>query len=786
MSARRARDRRALAVLLVSVVVTGAWAGGLVTTTSTGPVGRAPVAVALATGPMTTDALPIPAGASVTPLAASYPLDLSFTLTPRDPSALARFVASVNDPASPLYRHFLTQAEYEHEYAPSPASVAVVTQALRAAGATSVTVTADRNGVLATMSTGAVEALLGVHLVALAHARSVPLYTSTGTPRLPRGLAGTVAAVNGLSDLGSGRLSFNLRASALRPVRQLASAPSFVHDNRTQSDWFVGSDYTQAYNATDLFPGGSVANATFPTGVAIATLLAGGYNTTLQQDLPAFDPAVVDAYFNATFPTNWPAPSIHGVPVTIGTVTPPPPGPFGSLNDSTLDEFENSLDLEMAGSLAPGASVYNFYFAGSLLAQAPNAQSIAGYFAATLSSALAQNYSPEHLGVVTGSFGLPDLNNSLWNADLLEASAMGVTVTIASGDQGNAPDSLTGRGTGPWPTWPGTAATNVSGPIAVGGVSLSLGGSPTGFYGNNSLNLSFDSNVTGIAGQTAWYDAPPGASTIAGTEGGASTVTPEPYWQLHSAAQPAIVNATALQGASSLGRAEPDLAMAGNSTIATVLANATGTIFFAVLEGTSIASPVLAGLLADVIAVESARNATGWAPLGFLDPEIYRIASYYAAFPDPARDPFLGVTTGHNYVFSASPGWDPLTGWGGIDAPLFLAADENATVRSYQYVGPIPGLPVPASTPSPSVPWLVIFAIFGVGLVAGIVLIVLMLRPSRRTGPSMIPAGVHGLPGAPYGPGVQGGIYPGATFLCPYCGAVRPAEAGRCPGCGAP
>jgi hypothetical protein len=48
-----------------------------------------------------------------------------------------------------------------------------------------------------------------------------------------------------------------------------------------------------------------------------------------------------------------------------------------------------------------------------------------------------------------------------------------------------------------------------------------------------------------------------------------------------------------------------------------------------------------------------------------------------------------------------------------------------------------------------------------------------------------VPVGAHGIGSSPFGPGVQGGVYPGATFLCPYCGAIRPAEPVRCPQCGA-
>jgi subtilase family serine protease len=726
------------------------------------------------------DATPLPAGAVVAPLGASDPVLLTLTLASPRSVAFSEFLSAVENPRSPLYRHFLSYPEYVSEFAPSPSVSSAVAATLSTYGGRSVTVFPDRSSVTVLLTPPEVRSLLGVQLVEYGHAGAFPLYTAEGSVSLPAELRGLVTGVSGLSDRSDAGFTLHLAGSAPRPLPARSSVGSFVYNTTSGSDWFVGSDYTQLFGATQLFPGaGSVPNATFPQKVAIATLLAGGYNATTAQNLPPWDPAVVGTYFNETFPTSWPAPRVAGVPVTIGTVTPPPPGSFGGLNDSTLDEFENSLDLEMAGSMAPGASVFNFYLPGSLLENPPFYSALADDFAQALSDALAYNYSTARLAVVSGSFGLPDLNDSAWNQELLAAAATGVTVVAASGDQGNAPDQLTERDDGPWPVWPASAAFNGSGTLSVGGVSLSVSGVPTAVYnGSGSLDLEYDSNITGVTSLSAWYDNG-GSGPVAGTEGGASVVFPEPSWQFHSAAQPAVVNATVLQGASTLGRTGPDVALAGNNTIATVVANATGGVFFEVLEGTSVAAPLLAGLLADVVAVESDRSRTGWAPLGFLDPEVYRIASYYAAHPSDPNDPFTDVTVGHNYVFSAAPGWDATTGWGTVNATRLLAVDENATVRGYVYTGPTPGLP--PRSPGPTVPWTTIFLIFGVGIVAAVVLVALMARPSRVRQAPTVPYGAQG----GFGPGAQGGVYPGATFLCPYCGAVRPAEAGRCPQCGA-
>jgi len=739
--------------------------------------------------PLWTDELPLPNGGPDVPLAPHTPVSLTFTLSNPRALALNGFLMQVENPASPSYRHFLSYPTFVSEFAPPVSSVARIEAAIGGMGGQEISVAPDRSSVTAVLSAGSVESLLGVHLVTYGSAKGLPLYTAVGTATLPPSLAGTVASVSGLSDASTAAIREFSPTNPTSPRPWAADRAQFIHDNASGEDWFVGSDYTQAYGAIHLFPGThSVANATYPSSVAVATLLASAYNLSTQTNLPPWDPAVIVPYLNGTLGPGWPMPNLTGVPVTVNGVTPPLPGSFRTYNDSTAYEFENSLDLEMVGSLAPGASIYNFYFGGSLLTGTSTVGDAANYLTADLAQALAHNYSPAHLTVVSCSFGLPDLDNGGWDAELLTAAATGVTITSASGDQGNAPDSLTGRGDGQWPIWPATAASNASGAISVGGVTLGLSGSPASYSNVSGVNLTYDATAGSFTNVTAWYDTLGGQGTLAGTEGGASTVFPEPTWQSRSTAQPAVVNATVRQQATSLGRAGPDVAMPGNATAVTVFANSTGVVYFDVLEGTSIAAPVLAGLLADVVAVENHGAVGPWKGLGFIDPEIYRIASYFAAHASAGGDPFLDVTTGSNYVFTAAPGWDPLTGWGGVNAPAFLAADENSTLQHYNYTGPTIGLPSAKSNPPAApVPWTFIYAIFGVGLLVAIILVVVAARPSRRTQtPPGVPWGAQlGGPAFPTGPAAPPGTLSGATFLCPYCGAIRPSEPVRCPRCGA-
>ncbi len=771
----------ALAVVVASLVVGSALAVGGSAAVAPSPALPAPALI--------TDAVAIPSGDAVVPVPAAAPLEISLTLAYPDPGGLERFLASVEDPSSPLYRAYLTNPEFESTFAPSAAAVAQVVSTLDGAGARSITVAPNRLSVMAQLSAGAVDALFGVRMVDFASVDGARIYTAQGTPALPSSLAGRVSGISGLSNSADLRLSFDLSASPIAPVGSLAGANEFVVNNSTGAQWFVGSDFTQAFGATGLFPGNLSAvnpiNATYPTDVAIATLLASGYNETGQTNTPPWDPAVIDEYFNATLPNGtsaaaWPHSNVTGVPVTISGVTPPVPGPFNGTNDSTLDEFENSLDLEMAGSLAPGAALYNFYFAGSLLASAVSDADIASYFDLDLASALTHNYtSPGNpdlrLGVISASFGISDLNDFLWNQELEEAAATGVTVVAASGDQGNAPNSLTGRSDGQWPVWPATAAFNTSGSLSVGGISFGFTGSGNGWFNGTNLTVGYDDAIGNLTGVSAWWDTSGGPGQYAGTEGGVSTVYPEPAWQFESAAQPNIVNATLEQRAGSLGRAGPDLAFPANATVAFVERDQFNTTYFTVLEGTSIAAPAFAGLLADEIAVANHR-------FGFVAPELYRIASYFAAHPGPT-DPFYDVTNGSNYVFSAGPGWDAATGWGAPLAVLLYAADATPAIRNYVYTGPTPGLPTVA--PGPPVPWTEIYIIFGVGAAVAVALVLVMARPSKTSLPPPPPAYAALPPPAPGAGTFPTAKYDGPTFLCPYCGALRPAEPVRCPRCGA-
>jgi subtilase family serine protease len=750
-----------------------------------------------------TDVGSIPTGAITHPVPGGQLLHLTLTLRPRDPAGLATLLQGITTPSSSDYRQFLTDQDFTRQFSPLPSTEQSLQSYFSEYGADEFVPTPDGFGLAFSISSQGAAGALGVSFSSF-ESHGVAAFTAVGTPQLPGGLEAGILAISGLSGTAGPHLGADvLDSSGPHPV---ASSPnSWVTDGAGAGEpWFLGSDFTSAFGVSSLFPPSTaVHNATFPNRTAVATILMSGYNSTLNANLPPYDPVVVQAYYNDTFPAAWPQPNISGVPVNVSGITPPAPGYFNNSNDTTANSIENSLDLEMAGSMAPGATLVNFYFAGSLFASSQSSASlgeIADDFAACLSAALTHNYSGARLAAVSGSFGLTDLNDSLWNVELEEAAATGVTVVAASGDQGDAPSDLTGRFQGQWPTWPASAAFDTYGAIAVGGTTVTLDGSPTEVITSNyTLNATFDPTVTGIVTQTAWFDTLGGYGNVSGSEGGISEVYAEPSWQFESAAQPAIVNATVDQGYGSLGRAEPDLAFPANTTVAYVARNASG-IYYEVVEGTSIAAPLFAGMIATWSAV------TGHL-FGFLDPELYRIAGFYAAEASaggtpPASvpaTPWYDVTQGSNYEFSAAPGWDAVTGWGSLDGVGFLAADANSSIADYVYTGPTPGLPPPIEVgPGTEDQYVILF----IGIVLATVVVVALNIGTRRPtapAPSVYGPGTAGedwtpplgYPGAPSGlpPPAPGTVAhasapPPMTFLCPYCGAPRPAEPTRCPSCG--
>lgn len=300
-----------------------------------------------------------------------------------------------------------------------------------------------------------------------------------------------------------------------------------------------------------------------------------------------------------------------------------PTGSESSLNGTSPTGWavEDATDLQWAHASAPGATI--------VFALTPYTNP--GIYGAV--DSLVANRSVDVLSL---SWGEPDVGvlnavvaacNFACNASsdgsyallhpVLEAAAIeGIGVFAASGDCG-ASDGTSGLSTD-YPS---------SDPFAtgVGGTALTVASdgsysSETGWSGNTPGNVS------------------PGCFNQGGSGGGFAPF-PRPPWQ----SGPGLPSSPASRG-------NPDVSLNGATPVAVMLQGGFGEVI-----GTSIGTPVWAGLLADA---DSARHTS----LGFLDPSLYAIlrgSQYPSAFHD--------ITSGSN-GYSAGPGWDPITG---IGTPVF-------------------------------------------------------------------------------------------------------------------
>ncbi|GAB5095265.1 S53 family peptidase [Caballeronia sp. HLA56] len=395
-----------------------------------------------------------------------------------------------------------------------------------------------------------------------------------GPVHVPDEVHDAVTAVLGLDSKPQARPHFRFRPP-FKPARGLTASS------------FSPLDLAQLYD----FPEGDGA------GQCIAIIeLGGGYKTS---DLTAYfsklgvkPPKVVSV----------------GVDDAKNAPTGNPNGPDG----------EVTLDIEIAGAVAPGARIAVYF--------APNSD--AGFVDAVNRAIHDDTNQPS---VVSISWGGPESNWSAqsigaFNDVLQSAAALGVTVCVASGDSG----STDGVGDG---------ADHVDFPASSPYV-LGCGGT------------SVAASAQKITKEVVWNDGDQGGSG----GGGVSGVFALPSWQKGLSVAHAGGETTALAK-----RGVPDVSGdASPQSGYEVLIDGEQTV----VGGTSAVAPLWAALIARI-------NAINGSPAGFINPKLYK-----------AKGAFHDITQGDNGSFAAAAGWDACTGLGSPDGAKIAAALKPAKSTS--------------------------------------------------------------------------------------------------------
>ncbi|MFA5862894.1 MAG: S53 family peptidase, partial [Candidatus Thermoplasmatota archaeon] len=270
--------------------------------------------------------------------------------------------------------------------------------------------------------------------------------------------------------------------------------------------------------------------------------------------------------------------------------------PSGGASCGGGSNVEWDLDVQMEHAMSPGASIHSY--CGS---------------AATLSAMLTiigRVVTDNTADVISQSWGtcegfVSSATASAYETKLTEAAAQGQAFFTSSGDGGSRECTRFSSDQRISPSFPATAPHTTS----VGGTALTMSGS------------SYSS-------ESAWNTCTPcSGGAYAASGGGRSQYFSRPSWQ-----SPA--------GAETM-RASPD--WSADADPATGVAVRSGGAWYQV-GGTSVSSPMLAGLWGDLV------SAGG--RLGNAGPKIWGASStdYATVFRD--------ITTGTNGDFSAGPGYD--------------------------------------------------------------------------------------------------------------------------------
>jgi subtilase family serine protease len=615
---------------------------------------------------------------------ATAPVSFDLVLSLRNAAGAAQEVKAVTDPASAQFHHYLTDAQWEATYGPTQATIHSAEAWLKNHGFSVGALPSDQLYVSATGTAAQVEKAfstsLGYYKV---NGKTVRL--ASGTLTIPSGITGAVTGVVGVNQ------------NLANPDDQEPPPPAaFANPQPCGAYWGQKID---TKDSPSLY-----APYTSPLPYDICGYepwqLRSAYGVGKVHDGTGVGVAIVDAYDTPTILTDaqkYFSLNDSGHPLSSSQFTDVRPA---TVDDTALCSgsgwfAEQALDVEAVHSMAPGAHIV---YVGAQ-------DCLDSSLLAAVGTAITSGAS-----VVTDSWGdtIGDLlddaaNKTAFDNTFMMAGATGVSVLFSSGDYGDnfAISGLTA------PDYPASSPFVT----AVGGTTLEVNasGARAAEYGWSTAKevLCTRAHSTNCGSATTPLTS---LNWQVGGGGGTSYYYTQPYYQA-----PVVPSALALRNENIFGpqplRVIPDIAMDADAQsgmqIGLTETFPNGTTAYGQFKegGTSLASPLLAGVIADT------DQAAG-VSLGFLNPVLYKAyTAHPGAFNDvnaPAKpdsaavirvDYLNTVDSSNGYVVSlrtinyagpetycdatgncatrnvtltATPGFDSLTGLGSV-GPFFVS-----------------------------------------------------------------------------------------------------------------
>ncbi|HTT77075.1 MAG TPA: protease pro-enzyme activation domain-containing protein [Candidatus Binataceae bacterium] len=559
-------------------------------------------------------------------------LTMRATLSLQNRAALDQLVIDQQDPTSPRYHQWLTQAEFDAQFGPSQAQAEEVARWLAGKGFQITGINLPLRSITFTGTSSQAEQTFQTSLKTFAGGSS---YANATDPVIPAQFAGVVTRIDGLDNMHSFIPVFQ------RP--QMGSGASIAQDSAADTsfaatsgnsispdaklafgDYFGPNDFYSFYDETPLKAvhiDGASSNGDCIGIVGVSDFLNRAINS-----------------FNTRF--GLPASKITRVPINAAN-----PG-FNSAEPEAL------IDLEWSHTAAPGAPIRYYMGAG------PD----------DLLNAIDGAVTDNKCAVISISYGFCVSDNTYFTETLdpifEQASSQGQSVFVASGDQGAA------------------------GIVAAADSQCVIGSS------QNVSEMSADPNVTAVGGvsfnpifngqarietgleERAWNDSddPNGRYPFplgGASGGGASVIFAKPAYQVGEGVPDD--GARDVPDISLMASPYyPGMVVADDKSCVTTGCSGKGPVIFDAYGGTSVSSPAFAGVVKLIEQIQGER-------LGNINPRLYTLANSGLA-ANGFRDIISGDNSFNNSLvhrvtgFEAGPGYDQTTGWGSVDIATFAQA----------------------------------------------------------------------------------------------------------------